>query len=201
MFGKAIALILQILRCVRWHLPATDVRLAKGVRLCNARKIKFGHRVQIGFGAVVMANKKPGSITIGDRTVIHDYVRITSNEGFVHIGSDCSIQTFCTISGLGGIRIGNGVRIAARSGIVAAQHVIDRKDIPIHEQGMRSRGIQIDDDVWIGMNCSILDGVHIGKGAVIGAGAVVTKDIPPYAIAGGVPAKVIRFRTETEEKI
>lgn len=193
--------MLQILRCIRWRLPVKDVRLASGVRLGNTRSIAFGHKVQIGRGATVTANKKAGSIAIGDRTVLHDYVKITANEGFVQIGNDCSIQTFCTISGVGGVRIGNGVRIAARSGIVAAQHVIDRLDIPIHKQGLTGRGVQIDDDVWIGMNCSILDGVHIGTGAVIGAGAVVTKDIPPYAIAGGVPARIIRHRTGAEEKI
>lgn len=59
-------------------------------------------------------------------------------------------------------------------------------------------GIVVDDDVWIGYRATILDGVHIGQGAVIGAGAVVTKDVPPYAVVGGVPAKVIRFRFDGE---
>lgn len=63
----------------------------------------------------------------------------------------------------------------------------------------RSKGaIIVDDDVWIGYGATIMSGVHIGQGAVVAAGAVVTKDVPPYAIVGGVPAKVIKYRFEPE---
>ena len=62
------------------------------------------------------------------------------------------------------------------------------------KEGISKGDIVVEDDVWIGMRCTILSGVHIGRGAVIAAGSVITKDVPPYAIVGGVPAKVIKYR-------
>lgn len=70
----------------------------------------------------------------------------------------------------------------------------------MNQQGEIYRPIYINDNVWIGYGVTILKGVHIGKGAVCAAGAVVTHDVPDYAIVGGVPAKIIRFRTEKNEK-
>lgn len=87
--------------------------------------------------------------------------------------------------------------------IVSADHYLDRfSTYPFHvyafhdkeNEGISSGDIVIDDDVWIGYGATVLSGVHIGQGAVIGAGAVVTGDIPPYAVAAGVPAKVIKYR-------
>ena len=74
-------------------------------------------------------------------------------------------------------------------------HAFDRIDIPMCEQGyLPEKTIVISDDVWIGGHVIILPGVHIGNGAIVGAGAVVTKDVPQYAIVGGNPAKVIKYR-------
>ena len=78
--------------------------------------------------------------------------------------------------------------------ILTHTHKIDRTDIPMDKQGSIVKGVTIGNDVWIGMRSIIMPGVKIGNGAVIGAGAVVTKDVPDYAIVGGVPAKVIRYR-------
>ena len=78
--------------------------------------------------------------------------------------------------------------------ILTNTHNITRTDIPMGQQGSRVAGVTIGNDVWIGMRSIIMPGVKIGNGVVIGAGAVVTKDVPNYAIVGGVPAKVIRYR-------
>lgn len=79
--------------------------------------------------------------------------------------------------------------------IFHGDHEMSRRDIPMRLQGDSvSKPVVIGDDVWIGARSIILKGVHIGKGAVIAAGAVVTKDVPEYAIVGGVPAKVIKYR-------
>lgn len=67
--------------------------------------------------------------------------------------------------------------------------------MPISKQGLESKGIVIDDDVWIGANCTILDGVKIGKSPIIAAGAVVTKDVAPCSIVAGVRAKLMRIRS------
>jgi acetyltransferase-like isoleucine patch superfamily enzyme len=98
--------------------------------------------------------------------------------------------------GHGGLRIGNFVRIATHCVLVPANHGFDRLDVPIARQPVQALGITIEDDVWIGANSVVLDGVTIGRGAIIGAGTVVTKDVRPYAICVGNPARVIGDRRE-----
>lgn len=78
--------------------------------------------------------------------------------------------------------------------VLTHTHNIERTDIPMGQQGMRVSEVVIGNDVWIGMQVIIMPGVKVGNGVVIGAGAVVTKDVPDYAIVGGVPAMIIKFR-------
>lgn len=96
----------------------------------------------------------------------------------------------------GGVEIGDDVRIATHTVIVAATHRFQALDVPIREQGVEGRKIVIEDDVWIGANVCILGGVTVGSGAVIGAGSVVTRSVPRGAIAAGNPARVIGTRLE-----
>ena len=85
--------------------------------------------------------------------------------------------------------------------IITRNHRFDRTDIPMMEQGFEEeRPVYIGNDVWIGDRVLILPGVHIGDGSIIAAGAVVTKDVPPYSIVAGVPAKKIRDRFEREQQ-
>lgn len=83
--------------------------------------------------------------------------------------------------------------------ILTHTHNIERTDIPMGQQGMRVSEVVIGNDVWIGMRVIIMPGVKVGDGVVIGAGAVVTKDVPDFAIVGGVPAKIIRYRNSNEK--
>jgi maltose O-acetyltransferase len=91
-------------------------------------------------------------------------------------------------------QIGDFVMIASGAALLDRQHIFSRHDIPMMKQGKIRKKVVIEDDVWIGQNTIIMPGIKIGKGAIVGAGAVVTKDVPPYAIVGGVPAKIIKFR-------
>jgi acetyltransferase-like isoleucine patch superfamily enzyme len=84
--------------------------------------------------------------------------------------------------------------IASHTGIYANNHNFADLTRPMNSQGVTSKGIVIENDCWLGTGVKVLDGVRIGRGSIIGAGAVVTKDIPPYSIAVGVPAKVIGQR-------
>ena len=102
---------------------------------------------------------------------------------------------------IGPVMIGKDVMMASEVIILTANHTFDRLDIPMRLQGARDvKPVRIGDDVWIGMRSIILPGVQIGRGAVIGAGAVVTKDVPEYAVVGGNPAKVIKFRNENKNE-
>ena len=95
----------------------------------------------------------------------------------------------------GDITIGNDVMMGTNCIIYTRNHAFSRTDIPMWKQGFsEAKPVVIGDDVWIGGRVTILPGVHVGDGAILGAGAVVTKDVPPYAIVGGNPAKVIKYR-------
>lgn len=112
----------------------------------------------------------------------------------IHIGNNVSLNEWVYLSGFGGLHIGNHVRIGHRTSIITSDHQYDDVRIPIHEQGLIPGKVVIKDDVWIGCNVTILKGVTIGHGAIIAAGAVVTRDVPTNAIYGGVPAKLIGYR-------
>ena len=112
----------------------------------------------------------------------------------VKIGKRSSLNQGVIIDGYGHVSIGEGVRIASYVNINTADHQFDDPEKMIVDQGFVVGEVIIEDDVWIGCGAIINKGVRIGKGAVIGSGSVVTKDIPSYSIAAGVPCKVIKHR-------
>lgn len=122
-----------------------------------------------------------------------------SPEG-IHLKDNINISHNCLIGGEGGVFIGNFVMIGPNTCIVSGNHGFLRGDIPMVRQKPISAPIKIADDVWIGANVIILPGTTIGQGAIVGGGSIVTKNIEPYSIAAGNPAKVIRKRF-SEEKI
>ncbi|MGQ0603209.1 MAG: acyltransferase [Anaerolineales bacterium] len=122
-------------------------------------------------------------------------------EGSLYIGADTYVQSGCVLNAFkGSIRIGANCMIGPRCVLTPYQHGTADTARPMRQQPLTSRGdIVLEEDVWLGAHVCVMDGVTIGRGAIIGAGAVVTGDIPPYAIAAGVPARVIGYRKmETE---
>lgn len=100
------------------------------------------------------------------------------------------------------VTIGDNVMMGPDCHIFTAFHEFSRTDIPMRDQGYSERKpVVIGNDVWIGIRVIIMPGVHIGNGVVIGAGSIVTKDVPDYAIVAGVPARVIRFRNKDEDRV
>ncbi len=137
-----------------------------------------------------------GTVHIGENSIVRAGTMLLPSSGRIHIGKRTSLNQYVVINGEGGVKIGDDVMIAAFTSIFAANHRSDRVDVPMRQQGMYSKGgIVIEDDVWIGTHCAILDGVTIGHGSIIAAGAVVNRDVPPFSIVGGVPGKVIGTRT------
>ncbi len=160
-------------------------------------RIKIGENCTIYEFATLDAANDNDSIEIGNNTIVHEFSFLKAFDGKIKIGEDCTINPFCLIYGCEkGIEIGNGVRIATGASMVANSHVFKDPNTYFHKQGVTSKGIRIEDDVWIASGVRIIDGVTIGKGSIIGANSVVTKNIPPYSIAVGVPARVIKERLE-----
>ncbi|MEL7370413.1 MAG: acyltransferase [Myxococcota bacterium] len=137
---------------------------------------------------------EPGrTVRLGDRVAV-------AAEAFLHgpidLADDVSINARVTMDGgSAGIRVGPGTRIASGASVYAFDHGM-APDRPIRAQPVRSRGIEIGADVWLGARAGITDGVRIGDHAVVAMGAVVTHDVPDHAIVAGVPAKVIGDRRD-----
>ncbi len=141
-------------------------------------------------------NGREHSIRLGENSYVRSFAVLNSGYpgGFIDIGDNTSIAHGVQIHGHGGVTIGSGVMIAGQSYLVASSHTHDDTEKYMHTQGFTAKGITIQDDVWIGANVKIMDGVTIGKGAIIGAGSFVNRDIGEYCIAVGSPCKVIKRR-------
>lgn len=131
--------------------------------------------------------------SLGANTRISDHVKILHPQN-ITIGSQTSVNNHIILDGLGDICIGDYVLMGFEMIVLTSLWNFSDPDIPIKQQGHSTKPVTIGNDVWLGTRVIVLPGVTIGNGAVVGAGAVVTKDIPPYSIAVGVPAKVIGTR-------
>lgn len=160
--------------------------------------IKIGPHTYIAKSALIQTDSDGhslgGRILISNGATISDGVIIAPYGGSIEIEPHAYIGPYCVLYGHGGLTIGRNTMIAAHTVIIPANHGFSRIDMPMNAQPQTREGIAIGEDVWIGAGCKVLDGVRIGKGAVIGAGSVVTKDIESYAVAVGVPAKIIGIR-------
>jgi len=170
--------------------------IERNVRLRHARGIHLGKNVYLDEGVYLHAC--PGGITLGDGTCVmhgaelHVFNFRNLPHAFIRIGRGTFIGESVVIRGQGGVTIGNDVLIAPLAKILAVNHVFADPSRPVIVQGITGEGIVIEDGAWIGAGAAVLDGVRIGAGAVIGANAVVTRDIPPHTLAVGIPARVIR---------
>ncbi len=139
-------------------------------------------------------------ITLGNNARIREYgwVQVTSHltnvgEGLV-VGDDTYVGPYSVLGAGGGITIGRNVTLGGFVQVLAEDHAFPDRDMQINEQGVTRRGIVIEDGCWLGNSVIVVDGVRIGEGAVIGAGSVVTKNVPAEVVAAGNPARVIRER-------
>lgn len=140
-------------------------------------------------------------IEIGQGAEIKEGVIIKTYDNKVIIGKNVQLNPFSVIYGGSGVIIGDNVIMAPHCMVAAGNHNHRQLEQPMRFAPSVSRGpIVIEDDVWIGANCTIVDGVRIGKGAVVGANSVVNRDVPPYAVVGGVPAKMLADRRELASK-
>ena len=163
--------------------------------------LRLGANTFIGDHVVIYQDEGGKEIELGERVRLHDYIFIqTGDGGSVKIGARTVIQPRCQFSGyVGSIKIGSRVAVAPNCAFYPYDHGT-LPGVPIAQQPLQSKGdIIVEDDAWLGVGVIVLGGVRIGAGAVIGAGSVVTKDVPDGAIAVGVPARVIRVRSQVDQ--
>ena len=136
-------------------------------------------------------------VRLGRRAMICEFVIIRAGSVGVDIGQFSQVGPFTVILGGSGVRIGDNVMISPHVCIAAGNHDYRQVGKPMRFAGDLTKGpVVIEDNVWIGANVTITDGVRIGRDAVVGANSVVTKDVAPYDIVAGVPARVIGNRLE-----
>ncbi|MEV3910679.1 DapH/DapD/GlmU-related protein [Streptomyces canus] len=146
----------------------------------------IGERCYVAESAAVF----PDRLRLGDDSYIAAHAYVT---GELDTGSHCTLNPFTTVRG--NVVLGDGVRIGAHTSLLGFNHSM-APDRPVYRQPLTSRGIRVGDDVWIGSHVIVVDGVTIGDHCVIGAGAVVTRNLPAWSVAAGNPARVLRDRRE-----
>jgi len=133
-------------------------------------------------------------IIIGDNTLISSFAIICTYGGAIKIDHSSFVNSFSILYGHGNLTIGDGCLIGSQVTIVPVNYGFQDREMPFRLQTPSLKGIIIEDDGWIGVGVTILNGCIVGKGSIVGAGAVVTRSIEPYSIVAGVPAKNIGGR-------
>ncbi len=170
--------------------------IERDVRLEIPTRIFLNDRVFIGENCWISSGSIDGEIVFGNNTFIAHRCTLRGHGGKIFIGEHVHISRNSYINGAGDVEIGKDTLFGPNVVIASGGHNFEDLNLPIRLQGDEKAKIRIENDVWLGANVCVMPGVFIGKGAVVGAGAVVTKDLPPYSVAAGVPAKIIRNRKE-----
>lgn len=156
----------------RFAVSGTDVVLEPGVLVFHPENIRLGSNIYIGHYAILNGYHN-GQLSIGDNS---------------WIGPQCFLH------GAGGLEIGSRVGLGPAVRILTSFHAEEGPDVSVLYSDIRMKEVVIEDDCDLGIGTTILPGVRIGRGSVIGAGAVVTRDVEPYSIMAGVPARLVRRR-------
>lgn len=177
-----------------------------GVLFSSHVILRQPHRIHIGDNVIISercildarTEKSDRVISLGDNVILSNDVALTCKGGNIDIGDDTGIgtQTVMQSTYECPIKIGKDAMIGPRCYFVAGgSYKTDRTDIPMRLQGVKTEsGVDVGDDVWFGANVTVLGGIHIGKGSIIGAASVVTKDLEQFTVSVGNPARTIKKR-------
>ena len=171
--------------------------------ICH-NNVQFGAHVYVDDGVLFYEDRHGGAIVLGDGVHLHrDTFLQTGQGGSVTIGPRTHIQPRCQFSAyLSPIIVGSDVEIAPYCAFYPYNHGVSKGVGPISKLPLQTKGgIVVEDGAWLGVGVIVLDAVRIGKGAVVGAGAVVTRDVPDGAIVGGSPARVLKMRDDIDEQM
>ena len=189
---------LAFLRFARTHGMLRPRYLRIGLRVLRL-KLRHGRRLQIDGPAFVGRRVSfeigpTATVRLGRWSWIGDGTKVRCHEGEVVIGAKSVLGQECTISCYERVEIGRECIVADRSMFIDFDHSVAWVDTPIREQGIYTRPVKVGHNVWIGYGGCVLRGVTVGDNSVLGTYAVATRDLPENAVAGGVPARVIRLR-------
>jgi acetyltransferase-like isoleucine patch superfamily enzyme len=191
-----------LLRGLKLMLRLRSPRMAmlgKRVRLFNLPRIRFGRFLKLGDG-VYLSGLGTEGIVLGNNVGIGAWSRVIVSTSlnqigsYIRIGNNVGIGEFAYLGGAGGLEIGDDCIVGQYFSCHPENHNYTGADELIRRQGVSRSGISIGANCWIGSKVTILDGVSVGEGCVIAAGAVVTRSFPPNTILGGVPAKALKQR-------
>lgn len=174
-------------------------------RIKHKAKIRFGQTVTIGRNVEINALSEEGiqignNVSILSNTIIECTGVIRSIGVGLTIGNNVGISQNCFIQVRGKVTIGNDVIIGPGVSIFSENHNFNDPSLPVRLQGETRKGVTIEEGAWIGTKAIILDGVRVGRNSIVAAGSIVTRDVPSYAIVGGVPARVLKERKMTNSK-
>lgn len=189
-------------RFAREHHLLTQLHLVHAARLLRARArirrrgsdVRLHGMSFLGRRVELTAPRGHGRLIVGPWCWIGDGVALRSHAGRVTIGAKAVIGGGTVVNSYLDVSIGEGALFADDVHITDFDHRTERCDVPIKDQGIVTSPVRIGADVWLGRGVTVLRGVDIGEGSVIGAHAVVTRDIPAYSVAVGAPARVVRSR-------
>jgi len=148
-------------------------RIAQGVTILGFENIILGSNVSLMKNSYIYAHDN-GKLIVGNNFTINTNSQLGASFGKIVIGDNCAIASNCVLR--------------------ASNHTFENTDVPFREQGHIYGEIILEDDVWVSANCVITANTRIGMSSIIGAGSVVTRDVEPYSVIGGVPARLIRKR-------
>lgn len=175
------------------------VSFGANVVLRHPHKIFIGDNVVIDENCVLDAKGETNEgLFIGSGSFIGRNTILSCKNGNIRLAENVNMGFFCHIFSASNVSLGKNNLLAAYCYIIGGTHKMDRIDVSPLEQERISLGIVMEENLWLGAGVKVMDGVRIGRDSVIGTSAVVTKDIPEYSIAVGIPAKVVRNRKEEQ---
>ena len=173
-------------------LRRQQLRLMGAEGLASPRLLEGGISCRRGFGS-----SGPGTIRVGEGPWIERGVVLHAFGGSIELGRNVFLGPYTVIYGHGGVVIGDDTLISMHCRIVSSNHAVPPQNVSIRSQPDQLLPTRIGRDVWLGAGVTVLGGVSIGDGCVVGAGSVVTKDLPAFSVAWGVPACVTSRRNDS----
>jgi acetyltransferase-like isoleucine patch superfamily enzyme len=173
--------------------------LEADVRLHVPKRIFLGHRVFVGQYSYL--DGQTSFVRLGNDVHVARFCTLRAGERGITIHDGAGINTRAYIDGNGEVEIGRNALLSPGVQVISGNHVFDRVDVPIRDQGTAYGKVTIGEDCWLGTNAIVLPGVTVGRGSVVGAGAVVTHNLPDLSIALGVPARIVGRRGAAGKKV